>query len=52
MTEETRTGLNRRQLLGSTMALAAGAGTVAPRALLGAGAGLAMGGVARGPLLL
>ena len=46
MTEETRTGLNRRQLLGSTMALAAGAGTVAPRALLGAGAGLAMGGAA------
>lgn len=46
MTEETRTGLNRRQLLGSTIALAAGAGTVAPRALLGAGAGLAMGGIA------
>lgn len=46
MTEETRTGLNRRQLLGSTMALAAGAGTVAPRALLGAGAGLVAGGIA------
>lgn len=46
MTEETRTGLNRRQLLGSTMALAAGAGTVAPRAMLGAGAALVAGGVA------
>ncbi|MFC0340645.1 TAT-dependent nitrous-oxide reductase [Paracoccus niistensis] len=46
MTEETRTGLNRRQLLGSTVALAAGAGTVAPRALLGAGAGLVAGGIA------
>lgn len=46
MTEETRTGLNRRQLLGSTMALAAGAGSVAPRALLGAGAGLVAGGIA------
>ena len=46
MTEDIKSGLNRRQLLGSTMALAAGAGTVAPRALLGAGAGLVAGGVA------
>lgn len=46
MTEETRTGLNRRQLLGSTVALAAGAGAIAPRAMLGAGAGLALGGAA------
>ena len=46
MTDRNDFRLNRRQLLGSSVAVAAGVGAVAPRALLGAGAGLAAGGIA------
>ena len=48
MTDRNDFRLNRRQLLGSSVAVAAGVGAVAPRALLGAGAGLAAGGLPLG----
>jgi len=46
MTKDSDIRLNRRQLLGTSVAAAAGAGTVAPRALLGGAAGLAAAGIA------